>query len=237
MNIGKLAVSTISCAHHKNACLIPKLQGYNTIIIMDKSKSKWWPLSSSYLKDANGFIIENKQQFQKVYPSIPEMRYYKHNKLVWNHPDEIHLDENNKLTSEYFNWRVKGLTSKYAIKNPVNPILKHTCVFSLNLKHKKTDHITSRKEIVTDYITSVRRCDLFGELHEMLMHGENILLCEHNNTDSDNDYTIMYNNTNGNNSLCYNIDRNILETLLNDKHQKFNHVYSLAWALIDETTK
>ena len=65
---GKIFVGKINYENRK--MIIPKpstktIPGkYETIVVMMKSHSKWWPLSPYCLKDNNGYILEN------IYPNL-----------------------------------------------------------------------------------------------------------------------------------------------------------------------
>ena len=48
---------------------IPALPNYETIMVMMKSHSKWYPLSP-YILQENGQIMENTWQFSKVYSGV-----------------------------------------------------------------------------------------------------------------------------------------------------------------------
>src|SRR5437762_320946 len=75
------------------------LPGCKKIVPLTAS-SPHYPLSPYSLKDENGHIIENVYQGNKVYAYIPPARefYSKYNKkVIWEHPEEVHVDENGYL--------------------------------------------------------------------------------------------------------------------------------------------
>jgi len=51
--------------------ILPELENFTPVVVMTKSRSKWWPLSPYELKDAQGRILENIWQFSKIYAHVP----------------------------------------------------------------------------------------------------------------------------------------------------------------------
>ena len=91
-----------------NKMTYPSFDNFTPIIIMMRSHSKYYELSPYELKNSEGHIMENIWQSAKVYASVPASKQYysRYDKtVIWNHPKEIHVDENDNLTPEYFSNR------------------------------------------------------------------------------------------------------------------------------------
>lgn len=218
----------------------PKYKDFTPILVLMNSHSKWGSLGPYLLTNEKGQIFENIWQFSKVYPKVPRsIQYYsRYDKtVIWDHPAEIHIDDEDNLTKEYFAWREKGRNNKYPVRYPVGFNHRHTCKFAL----KEDDivplnYIESRKEIyLKEYIEYVRKVPEFNELKQMLKT-KNLLIIE---VDGPHQESLPYyiEKYNVNNDFIE--DDSILvtpenmEILLNDEKHPFGHGYCLAVALLD----
>lgn len=96
---------------------IPSYDGFEPIVVMMKSHSKWHSLSPYELKNSKGQIMENIWQFSKVYEVVPKSTQYKSRydkTVIWQHPEERHLD-NQELTEAYYEWRRKGVDCQWPV--------------------------------------------------------------------------------------------------------------------------
>src|SRR6185437_13810479 len=108
----------------------PKLDGYKPIVCLTKS-TPYGELGPYELKDEDGVIMENYYQFSKVYTKVSKsvQRYSQYDQsVIWNHPAEIHVDEKGYLTKEWFEWAIKGMKNKYAIRYPVGRQNRGKCL-------------------------------------------------------------------------------------------------------------
>src|SRR4029078_1354398 len=90
-------------------------------------------------------------------------------RIIWEWPSEIHLDENNEPTSSYFKWRQAGFENKDAVRYPVGFNYRHNCEFSLTDDGRRLDYIEARKEIYLKlYMDLVKEEPLFKELKDRI---------------------------------------------------------------------
>jgi hypothetical protein len=134
----------------------PNYPNFEVIEVMLQYSSKWYDLSPYYLKDNDGRILENIWQGSKVYEFVPATtRTVSHyNKTIaWSHPYEKHIDNNGKLTNEYFEWRKKLQNNKYPIRYPVGFDHRKNCKYCISdndinkSNPSKLDYIDSRINI------------------------------------------------------------------------------------------
>jgi hypothetical protein len=250
MNNKKGLIRVGRIRYHGNKMLIPKLDGYKTIVVMMKSHSKWYPLSPYELKNNKGQIMENIYQFSKVYKKVPKskQRYSKfNNTIIWEWPEEVHVDKNCTLTPEYWEWREAGTNNRYAVRYPVGFRHRGEVLYSIKGYPDGTysfplDYINARKEIyIPEYSGLVKKEDKFKELKRLLNNkSENLLIVEVDGPHQESlDY---YKDTYGvdNNFIMDHtmlINRKNIKIMLNDPKHNFGHGYVLAMTLLDKEKK
>lgn len=212
---------------------------YQTIIVMMRSHSKWWPLSPYCLKDDNGYILECIWQFSKAYEKVPKsiQRYSRYDDtIIWNHPEETHLINGNP-TQKYWEWRQKGFENKYPVRYPVGFDYRKECKFFISDDDEKLDYVEARKKIyLKTYIELVSEEPLFLDLKNKLKKGINLLIAE---VDGPHQESMEYYSEKYGISPdliqenCIEATRENLELMMNDMKHSFGHGYSLAWALLD----
>ena len=225
-----------------NKMTYPSFDNFTPIIIMMRSHSKYYELSPYELKNSEGHIMENIWQSAKVYASVPASKQYysRYDKtVIWNHPKEIHVDENDNLTPEYWNWRTKLAKNKYPVRYPVGFNYRHNCLYALsdNDLTKKLNYIDGRKQIYMPlYINLAQQTKLFGELKNRLKSGENLLIIEVDGPHQE--YLQYYVDTYGvddqfiQNDTMLATNQN-LDIMLNDSKHPFGHGYCIASALLN----
>lgn len=238
-----------------------KIKNFIPVIIMTKSRSKYYPLSPYYLTDANGRIFENVWQFSKIYPQIYQCKQYRSrydNTVIWQQDFETHVqdtlnDEHRYLTPEYFQWRERGLNTLEAIRYPNGFNKRHECIGAIcqsSIDNKIIDttydikkdtqslvlsYIDSRKSIYLPlYSELVSQQPLFKKLQQKLQAGKNLLIIE---IDGPHQESLPYY------QQTYYVDDSFIENnsilatennlsiMLNDSKHCFGHGYCLAWAL------
>jgi hypothetical protein len=230
------------CKYIKGKRIDPTYPGYIPVVVLMKSHSKWWRLSPYYLTDDEDRIFENIWQFSKVYQKVPRtiQRYSRYDsRIIWDHPEETHVDHNGNLLPAYHAWRNAGMSAPYAIRYPVGTNARHTCMHSYKdgEPHRQLDYIDSRKKIyLREYNRLVQREPQFQELKDMLAAGKKILIIE---VDAPHSESLQYYKDNYGTSDDF-IDRDSMEAtetnlkvMLNDPLHPFGHGYCLAWALCD----
>jgi hypothetical protein len=218
----------------------PSYPNFKRIEVMTPSTA-YGPLSPYSLKDENGCIMENIWQFSKVYSKVPAciQRYSRYNQMIiWNHPTEIHINDNGALTLRYFMWRAKGMFNKYAVRYPVgyNKAVRSSCKFSYNTDpNNKLNYIQARKRIYLPlYNKLVQNHSLFKHLKMLLTSGKNLLIVE---VDGPREESIEYykekygveSNFIENDTILLNEDN--MRIMINDTRHAFGHGYCLAMAL------
>lgn len=222
----------------------PVIPTFTNIIVLMKS-SLYWELSPYYLKDANGYILENKWQFSKVYEMVPKsiQTYSSSDKtVIWNHPEETHIVKG-KLTQKYWNWRKKGMSNKYSVMYPVGYNNRKKYLYSLKENNDgtfsdKLDYIQARKEIyIPEFCNLVRKQKKFSELKTRLEKGENLLIVEVNGPHQESlPYYIGRYNVNKDFFINGTVDvtEDNMKILLNDQRHNFGHGYCLGMALLNK---
>ncbi len=221
----------------------PSFENFIPILCLTKS-TKYGDLGPYCLKNEEGHIMENIWQFQKCYEKIPSRieRYSRYNPLIiWEHKAETHVI-NDVQTSEYWEWRKKGLNNEYAVRYPVGFEHRHKCLYllkeNLDGSFDRLNYIDSRKQVyVKEYCSLVKERPLFKKLLKMLEQGKNLLIIE---VDGPHEESLEYykekykvdNNFIENNTIICN-EKNI-NIMLNDSKHPFGHGYALSMALLDK---
>src|SRR3990170_1429443 len=136
--------------YHNGQKIFPSYPNFKPIEVMTAS-TEYGELGPYQLKDEQGRIMENIFQFAKCYKRVPKVvqKYSRwNNTIIWEHPEEIHMDEKGNLTQEFWNWRYKGMNNKYAVRYPVgyNREMRASCQYCL-WNDEKLDYVESRKKI------------------------------------------------------------------------------------------
>lgn len=235
------------CKYNGGKRVDPSYEGFTPIIVMMKSHSKWYPLSPYELRDEKGRIHENIWQYSKTYKSVPKsvQRYSRYNPtIIWDHPAEVHVNDDNMLTQEYLRWRKKGMSNPYAVRYPVGYNHRHKCIcaFPDNANgdidfSRPLDYVQSRKVIYLPiYSRLAKQTKEYQELKQRLNNGENLLIVE---VDGPHQESLDYY------QQKYQVDNTFIvgdtmlitpeniEIMLNDTKHPFGHGYCLAMALLD----
>lgn len=233
--------------YNKNGTFIdPHYNGFTPILCLTKS-TEYGDLGPYMLKDDKGRIMENIWQFSKVYKKVNKTKEsfsrYQPKLIIWDHPAEIHINDNNELTQEYYNWRKKGMENAYAVRYPVGFNNMNKCLYALaednngNIINEPLDYIQARKTIyVPLYKKLVSSRPLFKELLSRLKKGEKLLIIE---VDGPHQEMLQYyKETYGvsNDFIEYSTTLATpvnLDIFLNDKKFPYGHGYCLASALLD----
>jgi len=229
--------------------IIPKYRdyGYTVIEVMTPS-TKYGALSPYVLKDTDGHIIENVWQFSKVYQSVcKSIQHYSRydNTIIWNWPSQVHIDQNGKLTDDYYSWRKAGFENKYAVRYPVGMTNRHECLYSLKTvnaitkdQSSRLDYIEARKQIYLPlYIESVRKEPLYKKLLSLIRNNTKILIVE---VDGPHQESLQYYKDKYSFSDDFIVDDTIectkenMDIMLNDSRHPFGHGYCLGLALLGD---
>lgn len=170
------------------------LEGYEKIIIHPGLPFE--NLSPYAIVDAEGILLENAWQFSKIYKYIhpqKQMSYIsgiRGKLLIWDHPAEIHVDEKGVPTKDYWKWREKGFSNKYAIRFPNGYTGAKEALGSFHLMedgwYYLLDYIDARKKIYCNrYIDALvnKNClpatlSEFESLKKRVRRGEKLLIIE-----------------------------------------------------------
>lgn len=166
----------------------PSFPGFTKIVVLMKSHSEWGVLGPYELRDEWGRIMENIRQFSKIYEKVPRsvQRYSRYNQtIIWDYPEETHIEPNGDITPEYFEWRYKGMANKYAVRYPAGFQGRKKCKYALKEEDllegeiRKLDYATARREIYCPvYMKLARANPAFSKLKRRLQSGENLLIVE-----------------------------------------------------------
>ncbi len=228
----------------------PSIEGYTNVLCLTPS-SPYGELSPYVLKvdvissDQTTVItsnMENAYQFSKVYQKIPKSRqtYSRYDRsVIWNHPAEVHVNEEGELTEEYWAWRDKGMKCEHAIRYPVGFSSRHSCLYSVPSDdiEAKLGYVDSRKQIYLKYyLEAVVKEKKFLVLKKRLAKGESLLIIE---VDGPHQESLEYYKKTYGVSDKFVVDSTMLATrknlkiMLNDEKHPFGHGYVLAAALLD----
>lgn len=224
----------------------PHYDNFTPILCLTKS-TEYGALGPYELKDDKGRIMENIWQFSKVYKKVGKAKEsysrYQKDLIIWEHGEEVHVDQNNNLTKEYFNWRKKGMENKYAVRYPVGFGNMKDCLYALcednngNIINSPLNYIQARKAIYEPvYKNLVKNQPLFNVLIQKLKNKENLLIIE---VDGPHQEALEYYKT------TYGVLNNFIEQsttlatkenldiFLNDGKFPYGHGYCLASALLE----
>lgn len=233
------------CTYGNGTRIDPSFEGFEPILVLNCSHSKWGALGPCLLKNEKGQIMENLWKFSQVHQSIPKtmQRYSRYDsKIIWSHPAETHMLADGTLTPEYFAWREKGMNCKWPVSYPVGFAHRHKCVgFMLDPTpahcHMLT-YIEARREIyLKEYVRLARQQSLYKVLKCKLASGINLLIIEVNGPHQESlsyyqsKYSVAPDFIDGDSMLA---TQSNLELMLNDGGHAFGHGYALAWALIHD---
>ena len=221
----------------------PEYDGYTSIVVLTKnfsSKGPYYQIGPYDLKDKKDRIMENIWQFSKVYQKISAVKRKQAKKIIWDHPSETHV-ENGKLTKKYYDWRKKGMNSKFAIRYPLQYKQMKTCLYALEEPDstEKLGYIQSRKKIYLPvYCDLVKKHKLFKDLKKKLKNGEKLLIIEVDGPhQEDLDYYIekykVKKDFIKNDTML--VNKKNINIMLNDKIHPFGHGYCLAMALLGKS--
>ncbi len=229
--------------------VIPTYEGFQNIICMTKS-SAYGDLGPYCLKNENGHIIENVYQFSKLYNKVNYslQRYSRYDsRIIWRYPESTFI-ENKLILPNYWQWRNKGMESRYPIRYPVNYNDRSNCIGAIktfdtydepkNLNDFEIlDYVESRKQIyIPMYINSVKKERKYRLLQSKLNQGINLLICE---------IDVSYQESLEYYKETYNVSDDFIKDwtmeaneeniklMLNDIKHPFGHGYCLAMALLD----
>lgn len=237
-NLGNIRVGRIK--FDSGGRTIPEFKGYTSVMVMTKS-SKYGSLGPYVLKDKQGRIMENIWQFAKVYKKVPKsvQRYSRWDStVIWDHPPEVHVDEEGKLTEAYWNWREKGMNNKYPVRYPVGYHSRGKCLYAIisHNNNQQLDYIQARKKIYLPvYKKLVKKQPQFKELRKRLKEGENLLIIE---VDGPHQESLPYykQKYGVNDDFIQNdtilVTQDNMSIMLNDAKHAFGHGYCLAIALL-----
>ena len=219
----------------------PVYPGFETIVVLMKSHSKWGVLGPYELRDEKGRIMENIWQSSKIYETVPASKQRKSRydpTLIWEHPSETHIRDD-KITPEYWRWREKLENNPVAVRYPVGHGHRHLCKYSMISKEdtQSLSYVEARKKIYAPvYCNLVKKHPMFQKLQKMLRDGRKLLIVE---VDGPHEESMPYYKEH------YNVPSNWIEnhtlpatkenmiTMINDKKHPFGHGYCLAMALLD----
>lgn len=235
------------CKYNHGQRTDPSFEGFTSIVVLTRSTNEWGVIGPYCLKDEKGRIMENSWQGSKVYSWVPKTREKLHRNspiVIWEHPEEVHVDSQGELTPRYFAWRQKLMNNKHAVRYPVGFHHRHRCLYALDevdgkvIEDEHLDYVTARKRIyVREYCRLVKKHPKFKELQQRLKHGENLLIIEVDgpHQESLNYYKRVYGvNDDFIQQDTMMINQRNIEIMLNDVIHPFGHGYCLGMALLNK---
>jgi hypothetical protein len=139
-----------------------------------------YQLSPYYLKDDQGHIMENIWQGSKVYPTITEQYQIKGGSVIWQHPSEVHV-KNNEITPQFWVWRKKVWNNPYPVRFP-NGFHGKSCLCALwyeDDQWSRYQYIEARKKIYCRvYEFLVKKTACYAQLKKLYDNGQSLQICE-----------------------------------------------------------
>lgn len=166
----------------------PSYPGYKPILVLTRS-SPYGSIGPYLLKDEKGRIMENIWQSSKLYPWVPASKQtYSRwdSRIIWEHPQETHIDAQSKPNSKYWAWREKLGNNSEAVRYPVNNTPhRKLCMGAIKDsdvaagEYRLLNLVDARREIyLYEYARLVKKEPQFVELQEKLSRGEKLLIIE-----------------------------------------------------------
>ncbi|HMP28377.1 MAG TPA: hypothetical protein PKD85_02185 [Saprospiraceae bacterium] len=216
----------------------PRYEGFTPIVVLTKC-SEYGDIGPYVLKDKDNIIMENKWQFSKVYPWVPEIEqtYSKwDNTIIWKHPKERHMD-GDILNDKYWEWRKKGFEALHAIRYPVgNTTHKKMCKYVLSDDGRKLGIYEGRRDVyLKTYVELVKKESKFKQLKKRLQNYENLLIIE---VDGPHQESLSYykDTYEVNDDFIENdtilVTMKNMDIMIKDPKHSFGHGYCLAMALM-----
>lgn len=178
-----------------------------------------YQISPYVLKDAEGHLFENIWQGSKVYETVDEQEEIKSGKLIWSHPTETHV-VNDQLTPEFWAWRKKLWNNPYPVRYPNGFHGRHRCLYALWFENGdwiRLPYVPARKKIYCKiYAELVKETEAFKLLKALYDKGQSLQICE-----IDVRPGLM--------------TEEVLRRELNNDKEPFGHAYVLATCLMDLT--
>lgn len=219
----------------------PKFPGYDPIVVMTKC-SAYGELGPYLLKDEQGHIMENVWQSARVHPYVPAVKVpfaVRDPRIVWEHHEDVHVDDKNEPNEAYWAWREKLINNPEAVRYPVgNNAWKRTALYALKERGgRKLDYATSRREIYLPlYARLVRQQPKFQTLIDLMNRGHHLLIIEVDGPHQEamsyykekygvpDDWIEMH---------SIQVTPENMEIMISDTKFSFGHGYCLAMALMD----
>lgn len=251
------------CIYNGGARIDPSYPDYTSIVVLSKWASEWGIIGPYELRDEQGRIFENIWQFSKCYTKTRAVQETypvgRHGSVVWEYPVKDHIVKKESdgvpiyyLTSDYVDWRKRGLYIDKPIRYPNSKqgAKECTCAFAELQPILPTDtfqqvidklgsplnYINSRKQIyVKEYIRLLRAHPKYQELLQLL-RTTNLLIVE---VDTCHQESLGYYKEKYNVSDDFIQDHTMkatkdnLSIMLNDDRHPFGHGYCMAIALQD----
>ena len=199
--------------------------------------STYGDLSSFSLRTEEGYFLENWWQFSKVFYVIhpKRVKYSEWNKeIIWSYKKVRHLDGNEEVTPEYWDWRKKGMENEYPVKFPYGyddfPV---AMIIDGELMHE----IEGRKKYLEMYSSIVRDQDRYWMLFEKLKKGKNLLINEYEGPNKESLPRYIRKYGVGEDFIKDNsveINEESAAIFLNDLRHPFGYGYCLALTLLDD---
>jgi len=225
----------------------PKFDGFEQIVVIMKSHSKYNSLSPFYLKDEEERIMENIWQSGKIFKAVPKISvpYSRYDtKVIWSHPAETHVNSRGEIQPAYWIYREKLMNNEYAVRYPVGYKNRSKCLYAIpEYDHtKKLPYVDSRIKIYIPLYCEMAKADeiSFPKLKRMLAAERNLLIIE---PDGPHQESLDYYKRNYNVEDDFIVDHTMLVNAENlsimvaDTKHPFGHGYCLGMALlgIDES--
>lgn len=244
-NRGEVRVGKLQVKGSKR--IVPEYPNFKPVVVHTEKwkgtkKAPGYPSLSPYvLKNKKGEIMENIWHAQKVWPNVPNIKTPKSQfdrTTIWEHPEEIHVDENKEPNEKYWKWREKLLKNQHPVRYPASHKNRKNALYSLKEKgDKKLSYVEARKEIyIPEYVKLVREQKDYKDLKKRLESGENLLIVE---VDGPTQESMPYYQKKYKVSDDWIKDHSIkatkenIDIMLNDERHSFGHGYCLAMALQD----
>lgn len=216
----------------------PVTPGFRNIVIHTSGANLGGDLSPYVLRNEKGQLLENIWQFAKIYRTVAAQRTklsrFHPDKIIWTHPSEIHIVDEDTVTREYWSWRRKGMDNEWAVRYPNGFEARRNAVASLWIvdgQLRWLDYIAARKHIYCgEYARLAPQTVHFRQLLGLLVEGENLQIVEVDGPDPSLTYGPYASISPESPGML--MDEAKCKFLLNDPQKSFGHGFVIASLLI-----
>lgn len=178
------------------------------------------PCHLSYNVNYSKIIFENYWQASKVYSSVSKQSQAVANHVIWEHPAETHIDNDNKPNKNYLAWKMKLLSNPYPIRYPNGINGSKDFLYHMVLDRDGNINYLYRADAlkllyIAGYAKLVKKTEAYHQLKLLIDNGNSLCFSD---TDALGFITVT---------------QESYDKYLNSRNQTFSHTWVLAGLLLN----